>query len=57
MQTDVQLIVKKKKKKKSTYFAKVSDSMTAFGISDCHNVEEKWLDIVIQRFVIQEEFG
>jgi len=31
--------------------------MTAFSVSNRHNVEEKWFDIIIQRFVIQEEFS
>lgn len=53
MQVGVKLIVTRN----GTHFAKVSDSMTAFGISYRHNVKEKRLDVIVQRFMIQEEFS
>lgn len=39
-----------------THFAEVADGMAALGVADRHDVEEERLDIVVQRFVIQEEF-
>lgn len=39
-----------------THFAEVSDGVTALGVADRHDVEEKRLDVVVQRFVIQEKF-
>lgn len=44
-------------KKYDTHLAEVTDGMAAFGIADCHDVKEERLDVVVQRFMIQEEFG
>lgn len=44
-------------KKYGTHFTEVTDGMAAFGIADCHDVKEERLDVVVQRFMIQEEFG
>lgn len=31
--------------------------MTSFGVANCHYVEEKRLDVVVESFVVQEKFG
>lgn len=40
-----------------THFAEVSDGVATLGIADSHDVEEKRLDVVVQRFMIEEEFS
>lgn len=31
--------------------------MATLGIADGHDVEEEWLDVVVQRFMVEEEFS
>lgn len=50
-------IIRKKREKQGTHFTEVTDGMAAFGIADCHDVKQERLDVVVQRFMIQEEFG
>ena len=39
------------------YFTEVANDVTALVIPQSHDIEEKRLDIVAQRFVIQEQHG
>lgn len=39
------------------YLGEVSYKMAAGIVSFSHHIEEEWLHIIVQRFVVQEEFG
>lgn len=40
-----------------TYFAKVANRVTTFRVGQRHYVEKEGFNVVVQRFVIEEEFG
>lgn len=39
-----------------TYLAEISNNVTSIGIGDCHDIEEKRINIEVEGFVIEEEF-
>lgn len=41
----------------NTYLGKVANKMTALNIILCQHIEKKWLHIIIESLVIQEEFS
>lgn len=46
-----------KNKYPNTYLGKVANKVTALNIILCQHIEKKWLHIVIESLVIQEEFS
>lgn len=41
----------------NTCLGKVANKMTALDIILCQHVEKKWLHIIIESLMVQEEFG
>lgn len=41
----------------NTYLGKVANKVTALNIILCQHIEKKWLHIVIESLVVQEEFS
>ena len=49
--------MQKNRIKKKSYFWEVANQMATLSIDFCENVEEKWFNIKVQCFVIEEQFG